>query len=174
MDPRAVVGKAEEALGVERARSAAILASASKRKRRPSDSSVPRKRAATEAASDRAETRKAWRAFVFSIAYNALHPKKAERAMGPKEKAAVAIMRKQRGWIGSAVRARWADLGPPGLEFGRSIVSRYERSVVEVIVEAVVSETAPPVFKLNVVAVTPATPLTVLISTAVASVKVTV
>ena len=138
--------EAEAALGVERSRSTLALAEVKKRKRPgvgggAAVSGPPRKRSAPEILEDRAKARSAWRAFAFSIAYDALLPKKkARREIGDNEKEAVSVMREQRGKIAAAVRARWMTLGPPGHEFARAFVQRYERSVIAVIRDPRVAE----------------------------------
>ena len=73
-----------------------------------------------------------WRGFVFSLAYGALHPKKTNRILGPKEKEAMDVMVSQHAAIGAVVRARWLTLGSSGHQFARRIADHYQRSVVDV------------------------------------------
>lgn len=133
---------AEEALGVERSRAESALAAVKKRKRSSSLTVAPRKRATAEVNAERAKVRKAWRNYAFSIAYSALNTKNPERVIGPKEKEALSIMKKQISLISSVVRARWRTFGSPGHHFTRSIVQHYERSVISVRVELVGSSDA--------------------------------
>lgn len=134
MDPHAVLAQAQDALGVERTRAQEALEASRKRKRAPAQPAT-RKRQPVEAEADRMRVRATWRGFVFSVAYSALHPKKSERPLGPKEKKAVQTMVKQRSWVSAAVRARWLTLGSPGQVFARTIAAHYDKSVIGVKVE---------------------------------------